>query len=759
MVAAAPETTPPSPRGLRHLWRWATGQEASRWRFPPLLLALLAIALALRLYGISWDQGSLFHPDERSIYMRVDCMYRVLTKAPGYGDCTRDAPFQQTQPGFPSPTEFLDARKSPLNPHWFPLGTLILYVLLAVKFALAPIMTTDLQDLAMAGRTLAALADVATIGMAYAMGARLYGRGAGLLAAALITFAAIHIQISHFYRPEPFYNLFLLVAFWQMLNVLERHRVRDSAWLGVFIGLTFATKASALPILLPVAAAYGYLWMRRPRVEAQGPSAGSGQALAPLHRLSSPLVGEGQDPQGVAHQGEPGQAREALALRVLLTGVTALAVYLLATPYALLSFPELLEWDLRELDIVRRAGIVPYTVQYIGAPRLVYELQQTTLWGLGIPLGVLAWGGFLAALALNLWRPRLPQVLLLLWAVPLLFTIAAVQVKFLRYTFPLVPVFILLGSGLAVQAIAWLQKHSRLASRAAIAGVALVVAATVFYALAFESIYTHPHTAVQASRWLNANAPPGAEILTDNHWDEGIPDLGRYQVTQLPMFDGDSAAKMDSLARNLSRADYLVFYSNRTYGAIARAVERYPYSSAYYLALFRGDLGFQLAASFSSYPSLLGVAFADDPFTRAGLPAPQGLREQQGAAIWLDLGYADNDVITYDHPLTLVFQNTARWNKDQLLPLLLQPRAPGDRAPQQPLMLTPQELAVQQSGGTWRDLFHPGSLANRIPVLAWLFLVETAFLATWPLAFAVFRGLHDRGYLLAKALALLLLAY
>jgi uncharacterized membrane protein len=768
------EATPtsPSPFRLRPLWRWATDQEANRWRIPPILALLLVVALALRLYGVQWDSGNLFHPDERSIYMRVDCMYRVLTRAPSYADCTRDHPFQQIQPGFPSPTVFLDADRSPLNPHWFPLGSMAIYALLAIKLTLAPILTMDLGDLALTGRALAALADVGAIAMAYALGRRIYGQGAGLLAATLITFAAVHIQISHFYRPEPFHNLFTLASFWHMLNVLDRRRVRDSAWLGLFVGLTFATKASALPLLLPVAATYGYLWLRPRKTQAH--------ALATLHVTPSPLVGEGggegysspspspepspfkeegQDPQGVAHQASQSQTLEGLALRSLLTGIVAVGTYLAVTPYALLSFPEFLEWNLRELDIVRRAGIVPYTLQYVGAPKLAYEMQQTIVWGLGVPLGLLAWGGSLATLLGNLRRPKLPQTLLLLWAIPLLFTIASVQVKFLRYTFPLMPVFIIMGAGAAVQLLGWATRWKRQVGRAVAIAIGIVVAATLFWGLAFTSIYSHPHPAVQASHWLRANAPPGTTILTDNHWDEGIPDVGRYTVDQLPMFESDSVAKMESVAQKLAKAEYLVFYSNRTYGAIARAPDCYPYSSAYYRALFVGDLGYDLAASFSSYPSLLGVAFADDPFRRAGLPAPRGLEDQPGTFLTLRLGYADNDAITYDHPLTLVFKNAAHHDAQALLTTLLQTRPVEPPSRKDALLLTADEQEAQQSGGTWSELFNPSSLSNRFPVLAWLLLVEAASLAAWPLAHTLFRGLHDRGYLLTKVLAVLLLAY
>jgi YYY domain-containing protein len=690
----------------------------------PLLLIILTIALALRLYGITWDQGNFFHPDERSIYMRVDCMYRLLTEAPGYQACTRDIPFTNVQPGFPGLVTFLDADRSPLNPHWFPLGTMVIYLLLLIKLALAPIVTMDLGDLAFAGRTLAALADVGTVAMVYLLGRRLFGKWAGLLAATLVTFAVVHIQLAHFYRPEPFTNLFTLAAFWFMLQVLERRRVRDSAMLGLFIGLAFATKLSVLPLLVPLALLYGYL----------------------LRRILHDSAAE-----------ERPKLIERLAVRLLVAGATAAAIYIFWTPYAILSFPELLGWNLREVEIIRNAGIVPYTVQYIGTTNLLYELRQTILWGLGPLLGVLAWGGFLATIAVNVRRPRIEQVLMLAWAIPLLLIVVSVEVKFLRYTFPLMPVFILLGTGTALAGYHWLREHHPSLRVIATAAIGVVLATTVLYALAFESIYTRPHTAVQASDWINENVAPSTTVLTDNHWDEGIPNLGAYRVLQLPMFNGDTQPKMESVAALLADAEYLVFYSNRTYGAIARVPERYYLSSNYYRLLFSGELGYELEESFDSYPRLLGVALVNDTFSRAGLTPPAPLKAASVAPVALNMGYADNDAITYDHPLTLVFRNVAYLDSIRLAELLLAPQPPFP--PALALMLTPEELITQQTGGTWAQIFDLNSLSNRFPVLTWLLLVQLASVVVLPLGFLIFRGLTDRGYLLSKVLAMLLLAF
>ena len=151
-----------------------------------------------------------------------------------------------------------------------------------------------------------------------------------------------------------------------MMQVLEKNRIRDSAFLGLFIGLAFATKISMAPILISLAALYGRLFLGALRKPAHATLAGAGRA----------------DPQ------DKPALLEKVALRALLGGFIAAAVYLFWTPYSILAFPEFLYWNLRELDIVRNAGSVPYTVQYIGVPKLLYEMQQTVTWGLGYPLGL-----------------------------------------------------------------------------------------------------------------------------------------------------------------------------------------------------------------------------------------------------------------------------------------------------------------------------------------------------------------------------------
>ena len=728
-----------------------------------LLLVILGVAAALRLYGINWDSGYGFHPDERSFYLRAGCMYDVLVEAPGHWDCLWDHP--QTQSGLPSISVLLDPERSPLNSHWFPLGSILIYALVFFRSVIELFADIELLDMRYVGRTLSALADVGTVFMVYVLGRRMFGQRVGLLGAALTALAVVHIQHSHFYRPETFSNLALLASFWAMLRVVEGRRVKDSLVLGLMVGLAMAPKVSVLPLVLPLALTYAY-WL----LDSAG-GRWSGITLTTATRA-------------VGHAGA--------------AALVAIAVFVVSSPYALLDFRAFIGDLTAQANMARTAGFWPFTTQYIDTPAILYQVRQTTVWGLGIPLGIVAW----ASIPLSVWlayrhpATRRWDLLLLVWVVPFFLFLESFEVKFLRYVFPLMPFMVLM----AARVLFWLidsanVAESRAAARAgsgsdsedaevpsrhyatglkrwmeglrmyrywpalATALLVVVLVSTAFYALAHERIYARPHTAVAASQWFQESVPPGASIVMDNHWDEFVPGLHSYDVWQFPAYDHDSQGKMNILAGRLARADYLVFYSNRPYGSIARVPDRYPLSANYYRQLFAGELGYRLDRTFTSYPEFLGVSFKDDPYGRAEVPVPEPLEPPRRATLTLNLGYADENVIGYDHPQVMVFRNLERLPEARLAQLLSDPGKAPSSGPPVGLLLSEEQKEVQRSGGTWSDTFDRASWTNRMPVLAWLLVIEVIYLLALPLALYVFRPLPDRGIVLARVLGLLVVGY
>ncbi|PKB70795.1 MAG: hypothetical protein BZY87_09775 [SAR202 cluster bacterium Io17-Chloro-G6] len=706
------------------------------------MLVILVVALGLRLNGVNWDQGYAFHPDERDIYMRSGCMYDLLTDAPNAQTCGYVRAEPDAQPGLPGIGTLLDKDRSPLNPHWFPLGSILIYVM--VFFRSVAELFTDLNSLDMRyfGRPLSALADVGSVAMVFLLGRRLYGRGVGLLAAGLTALSVIHIQNSHFFRPETFSVFFTLVSFWAMWRMLERKRLRDSGLLGLMLGLAIAPKVSILPILAPLFLVYWY----RVLDEVNG----DWPAIKPD-----------------------------LVLRILGHAAAAAAiaggVFLITTPYSLLDARAFVGDVASQANMARHAGLWPFTIQYIGTPSFIYQIQQSSVWGLGIPLGVIAWLSipFTALLAGFSKSTRRADLFLLAWVVPGFIFLETFEVHFLRYVFPLMPIMVIMGArmllwmvtaarplaGYLVDRLGW--RNAGLAwflPGMAVTVVVFVVGATVFYALAFQRVYAEDHPAVTASEWINANVPRGTAIVSDNHWDEFVPNLYSYSVWQFPVYEPDNPAKMDTLASKLASSEYVVFYSSRPYASAARAPERFPFSINYYQRLFAGELGYKLDRTFTLYPELLGVSFRDDAIGRAGLELPEPSFPRRDSPVGLNLGYADDNVVGYDHPTVLLFKNSSHLTEENIRDQLGGLPQAGDTRPVG-LLLSDEDLVAQQAGGTFSDIVDRDGWTNDLPVLAWLLVVEIIYLAALPFTMFIFRPLPDRGIVLARILGLLAVSY
>ena len=718
------------------------------------LAAIVVVALALRLHGINWDGGYGFHPDERDIYMRADCMYALLTDAPHAPTCGYLNGHPEAEPGLSGLRYLFDTERSPLNPHWFPLGSILIYALVFLRSIVELFTDVGGFEMRYAGRTLSALADVGSVLMVFVLGRRLYGQNVGLLAAGLTALAVIHVQHSHFYRPETFTVLLTLASIWATLRMVERRRLRDSLLLGLILGLALAPKVNVLPILAPLALGYGY----RILDEAEG----LWDEITPYMLLK-------------------------VAGHAALAGAVALGVFFLTTPYAFIDNGAFLDDVRLQTTMARTAGFFPFTVQYVDTTPFLYQIRQTAVWGLGVPLGVVAWLSVpFTALMLAIDRRHLRgDLMLLAWVVPSLVFLESFEVRFLRYLFPLMPVMILMASRMmlwnidrlgislhqAVEAVGegisqLRRRHidlklwtSALALKLAVLLPVVVIASTAFYSLAFQRMYANEHPAIQASEWVNSEVPPNSPIVLDNHWDEYLPGLYGRVIWQFPLYEHDTLTKMDELAVRLAWSDYLIFYSARPYASASRDPERFPFSYNYYNLLFGGDLGYRLHREFTNYPSLGGVVFRDEALAWSGLDSPVPEFRSQDANFTLNFGYADDNVSGYDHPRVLVFRNEGRLDETTLRLRLASPSGLPSPGGGNALMLSPEELEAQRSGGTFSEIADRNGWANDVPVLVWLLVVELIYLVSLPLALFIFRPLPDRGIILARILGLLAVCY
>ncbi len=677
------------------------------------LLAITALALYLRLYGINWDQGGHFHPDERAIV-----------------DYTRRIAFPTDDPSL------LFDKESPLNPRWFNYGSLPLYLLRFVSYIAPPqwFHEATYDQVFITGRALSAVFDVIGILVLYLIGAKLFSKWAGVLASFLITFSVLHIGYSHFLATDIMLAALLVVTFFFVVKASQTGSLKHFIFGGIFFGLAMATKVSAAPFALGFVAA-AWIWA----AGAWHDKANQGRTLA-----------------------------KAAGLVVLALGVSAFLL-VLTQPYGVIDYHKFAADVSEQSEMVRRIRDYPYTRQYVDTPAYLYQIKELVVWGMGIPAGLLMMAGLAFSILAAVWKRRPAHILLVVWVLPYFIINGAFDVKFMRYMLPVTPFLALMAAAFAAWLVRWVRgrrqsagAHAKGAPRVVYVALALTLLFTAFYAFAFSRIYARPHPAEAMSQWIVKNVPPGATMAKE-HWEEGLRFLGTYRHSEMELYnEPENAFKRNQIIDRLTQADYLIFYSNRLYGTIPRLEDRYPLTTGYYRQLFRGNLGYELVHWEASYPNLFGVSFKHDTFSRPGLTEPAALRDDKPSAVTLNLGFADESYSVYDHPLVMVFKKTVTGSpvaQRAFFDAALPAASLFGVQPQVGLLLAEDEAKAQQEGGTWSDLFDRDGWVNTVPAVVWYLVIQLMALLTVPIALVVFRGLPDKGYFLAKILGLLLVSY
>ena len=316
---------------------------------------MLVVALALRLYGVNWDEGYSWtpHPDERAILSKVH---------------------ELSPPPLSDLSVLFDAEASPWNPRWFAYGSFPLYMLKGVELVSGFVPGLDVQDMRVPGRVLSALADVATVAFVYLLGASVWSRRVGLMAAALVGLAVLHIQLSHFFAVDTFLALFSTVTVFFLVRVARRGRTMDSVLAGLFLGLALATKISVAPMLAAYFVAH-FMY-----AFGLAPSDDDRPAML-VDRVLDAIKG------------------------AAFGGLAAIAVFLVTQPYAILDWVRFYGDVVEQSEMVRRIRDYPYTRQYVDTTPYIYQLRQLVTWGLGWPVGIVVCGGMIYAAVRGLKFP------------------------------------------------------------------------------------------------------------------------------------------------------------------------------------------------------------------------------------------------------------------------------------------------------------------------------------------------------------------
>ena len=89
----------------------------------------------------------------------------------------------------------------------------------------------------------------------------------------------------------------------------------------------------------------------------------------------------------------------------------------------------------------------------------------------------------------------------------------------------------------------------------------------------------------------------------------------------------------------------------------------------------------------------------------------------------------------------------------------LRPSSEEARSARDALILEPSDRSVYRAGGTWHQMFDPSGLTNRFPVVFWVAALVALGLIGLPYLWVAAAALPDRGFALARPVALLLVGW
>lgn len=711
-----------------------------------LLALLVAVAFALRVQGLDWDDGAHLNPDERylAIVNSKIAAPEGLTGRGGWFD-TRHSRLNPLNHGedYVYGTAPLFATKGLAT--WLHRGATTgdqpaRAMVVAADAVGIPLLDDDGEprfdgayQSHLVGRLLSAVLDSLTTVAAFELARLTAGRGrrgrvAGLAAALVWATCVLAIQYGHFFVVEAtltFATALALVGAAHLVSATTtRHRAALAAAAGIATGWAGASKVTGLAVGLVVAgAALAHHWQRSRR-------AGLG----------------------------PGLGETAVA------ALAALTTFRVLQPYA---FDGLLRLDRRWREVLDRltelqTGVdFPPNVQW--ADRSPLEaVDHLVRFGFGVPAAVLALVGVVAAVRSRRTHPGWPVAAVLLgWLVVVAGLFLPRFVVSMRYLLPAYPALAAFaGCGAvrlltvrrapsdptalddgAVPAPAARRALEPAARRVApVAGVVLLTASALWGLAFVDGVYRTEHPRLAAARWVSEHVDPDA-VLTVDEWDDALPfaAVGSAGFTHVPLrpFATQTPDEVRSLALTLAGADYVVQTSDRATASTSRIPGRYGPILRYQRALEDGSLGFEPAARFVTGPSLFGLSVDD-----------RGSEES---------------FRVYDHPEVRIWRRTERFDLADALAILQPdrvtaavPAIPRDGAANGLLLRTGAAsdpgVAV---GGTFDDTF-----PHRLPVapLWWFLWFELTAIGALGWVSRRFAALPDRGIGLAKVLGPLAVA-
>lgn len=471
------------------------------WLYDILFILILALAGYLRIAGYNWGEGQHQHPDELFL---TGVLENLRAHACVDSSLTIDACPEENR-RWMTASEYFDSATSTLNPYnrgygFYVYGDLPLTL---TRVLMEVVGKDDLGSTKFFARQMSAWADLLTVFLLYFIVSHLYGRKIGLLATTFSALAVMQIQQSHFFTVDLFVNLFMFLTVLFAVWILQWNDKRNyltedeeqaprralikhpllylSIGFGIALGMAMASKinAAALAFLLPFA--FFVRWLVYDR----------GRKLAAADWTQ-------------------------IFIFLVVGGIATIVSFRVFQPYAFDGLWLSKQWVngiLEQRGQATGKADLPWNLQWARRTHL-YSFENLTVWGLGLPLGILAWTGFLL-MGWRIFKRNYRHLLLWGWTA---FYFVWQSMQFnptMRYQLPIYPLLCMMaawGVFELANSNAKTEKRAKLQKTFAVLIGSIVLLATAVWAFAFQSIYLREEPRIAASRWLFQNAPSAINL-------------------------------------------------------------------------------------------------------------------------------------------------------------------------------------------------------------------------------------------------------
>ena len=550
--------------------RSSAGRERRFGLAGALLLAILVLALALRLKGVTYGLPySFVNADETMVI----------------------------------PKAFHAAQGHP-NPQFFFYPSLYFYLTGALYLLAAPVwwllghgnflaqtsFVVDNGPYFLLGRLLSVAMGTASVYLVYRLGRHAFGRPAGLLAALCLAVAPLHVAYSHMAVTDVTAVAFSLLALVLLLQAAGPSRPDPDAaaaapaprhagrWLvlgAIAAGLATSTKYNLGMLVLPATVAAVFAC----RDEAAARVAAGGRTVLVWLRL--------------------------LVLRLYLPMLLA---FVAASPFVVLDATHFLGDFRRQSQIMDRGWL---GFEHVGNG-FWFNVTPNLTGAIGVVLLVLGVAGLVWAL----WRRTRLDLMIAPYVIVYFVYIGTWKELADRYLLVIVPLVLLLAMRLCVDVVGLVRPGLR---RVAVPVVAIVLAVALVFpltsSLAFDRGLSGADTREVALEWIQRNVPAGSLIALENYSpplvQEDALDHYRaaglhpvaYRVVRLKLPAPGTPDRSRDLTRLRRQGVEYVVVSSRIYDRVLAAPEVYPTIVEFYRQL---DAEAQLVKEFRPGPDERG---------------------------------------------------------------------------------------------------------------------------------------------------------